>query len=701
MARPRYALAMPRTPDFHWRRACALAVALAAAQAQVGAAPAAPATGSAPPGAPAPAPVAPRDLFRTLLTRSYWLSPNGHYLLEIAIADKGDADRLGSVRSSEDLAKLQLPDQRIYLTDLKTMRYVEVSKPRAGVWVSDVRWLDGDSFVWHSLDRRRGRRTIEAYDVSVDAAGDVALGALRVLGEDAYLLEAPPGAEGRVLVVHLDEQGETVYRVDPRQALFVQMTPANAVAGPFQGVQRWVFDDAGEVRAVGLWRGVDELRVLVRTARGVPWRRCATLPATDLDTTDLVGIDARGALLVITNHGSDKRVLRELDPATGALGPVLIGDARNDVAQALRDPRDGRVVGAALNDDETRTRFIDRSVERLQAEVEKLMPRGRPRLLSYSADRQHTISFSGGPDDPGRYHYVSLAKQKAFLIETAAPWLEGKRLVRSEPIELKARDGLTIYGQFTRPLGAPVKPPLVVMPHGGPFGIRDYLRYDPEVQFLATRGYAVLQVDFRGSGGYGREFQQAGFRRWGAEMQDDLIDALDWVAARGWIDAGRVCAFGGSYGGYAAMMGVIQHPERFRCAVTYAGVSDLTLLFRTEEWRDFPFAEGDALEYLRQAVGDPDKEREALRARSPAYIAKGIRRPVFIAHGDADVRAEPEHAWRLRAEIEDGGGKVEWFMAKGEGHGFRLMENIDAFYGQLERFLGEQLAVQAPPAAAR
>jgi dipeptidyl aminopeptidase/acylaminoacyl peptidase len=641
-----------------------------------------------------------RELFKPPLYRSYALSPDGRYLVETALADKSDADRVEQLRTTEDLLKLRLPDQKIFLTDLQTKKFVDLTVDRAGRWSFAMRWLDAKTFLWQTVDRRRGERSIEVFSVSNDAQGDVAVSPARVFGKNATVMSTMPDAKGRMLVVQDDKDGESVYRADPSKPLYLQTTPANRVAGPLNGVQRWVADARGEVVAVGLLRRADELRIMVRADGRSPWRKLATLPLTDSDFSELVGSDATsGALLVITDHGTDKSVLRLLDPATGALGKIIIGDPRNDVSGEYRDPRDDRVIGAQLNDNSTRIHFLDQDVARLQAEAARLLPRTTPRVVNFSADRQHAVVFTGQSDDPGRYYYLSIAQRRALLIESAAPWLDGKKFAHTEAIELKTRDGLQIYGQFTRPPDA-TKPPLVLMPHGGPFGIRDYLYYDPDVQFLASRGYAVLQVDFRGSGGYGREYKEAGFKRWGAEMQYDLLDALDWVAARGWIDPARVCVYGASYGGYAAMMSLMQNPERFRCGITYAGVSDLTLLLRSEELRDLPFDQERIFDYLRKVIGDPEKERAALQARSPAYIAKGIKRPVFIAHGDKDERADPEHAWRLRAAIEAGGGRPSWFLAKDEGHGFRLAENIDAFYGQLEAFLKEHLAPTSAAAPA-
>lgn len=660
---------------------------------------------AAPPAAPAalvhPAPIA--ELFKPLLYRYYSLSPDGRYLGETALVDKADADRVEQVRDIADLKKLRLPDQTVMVTDLKTRKYLDLSADRAGVWISNVHWLDARSFAWHVVDRRRGEYRIDVNELGEDAEGNLAITRTRTLGKNAYLLDSAPSADRRLLVGVIDGDGETVYRIDAKQPIYLQLTPANRIAGPFRGVQHWAVDLAGEVRAVGLHRRGDMLRILVRDVPGGPWRTVVTLPDDDTNAAEsshLVGImPGSDQLLVITDRGTDKKVLREVDPKTGKLGRIVIGDSVNDVSAVLRDPRDDRVVGALLNDNETRTRYIDAEVERMQAEAAKLLPRWRPRVINYSADRQHAIVFTGQSDDPGRYYYLALGKGKPLLIETAAPWLDGRRLARSQPIELKARDGLTIHGQFTPPLDPAAKPPLVVMPHGGPFGIRDYLYYDPDVQFLASRGYAVLQVDFRGSGGYGREFMQAGFGRWGKEMQFDLLDALDHVAAKGWVDAQRVCVYGASYGGYAAMMSIIQQPQRFRCGVTYAGVSDLTLLFRSDELHDAAFI-GEALtDFLRKAIGDPEKEKAELQARSPAYIGKGIQRPVLIAHGDSDTRAEPEHAWRLRSAIEAGGGKPEWIMAKGEGHGFKLKENVQAFYTTLEAFLAKHLGAAAPAPA--
>jgi acylaminoacyl-peptidase len=236
---------------------------------------------------------------------------------------------------------------------------------------------------------------------------------------------------------------------------------------------------------------------------------------------------------------------------------------------------------------------------------------------------------------------------------------------------------------------------MVVMPHGGPHGVRDYWSYDAYAQMMASRGYAVLQVNYRGSGGYGRKFLYSGYGKWGTVMQDDVTDATLWAIREGITEDNRVCIFGGSYGGYAAMMGAVREPNLYKCVIAYAGVYDLELMF---EKGDVPTRES-GLVYLRQAVGE---DKEDLRARSPVYNLEKVKAPVFIVHGQKDIRVDIEHAYRLREGLEKLGKPYEWLVKPREGHGFYDPENREELFEKmlsfLERYIGPGYAQQTPVA---
>ncbi len=228
------------------------------------------------------------------------------------------------------------------------------------------------------------------------------------------------------------------------------------------------------------------------------------------------------------------------------------------------------------------------------------------------------------------------------------------------------------------------KVPLVLMPHGGPFDIADTWRYDNDAQFLASRGYAVLQVNFRGSGGRGDNFVKAGYREWSGKIQDDLVDGVRWAVAQGEVDGRRMCVYGASFGGYSALMLAAREPALFKCAVGYIGVYDLTLLARPENNRLDTFRAA----YIGKTVG---ADKAALEKASPVTLAANITAPVLLVHGGKDKRAPVEHAEAMRAALVKAGRPPEWFLAPNEGHGFYDTKNVTEFYQRLETFLAKHL----------
>lgn len=272
---------------------------------------------------------------------------------------------------------------------------------------------------------------------------------------------------------------------------------------------------------------------------------------------------------------------------------------------------------------------------------------------------------------------------KADLLFSALERIDPAQMAPRQPISFTARDGLELHGYLTMPVGAG-KPPLVLLPHGGPHGPYDDWFYDNDAQFLASRGYAVLQVNFRGSGGRGESFLQAGFREWGGKIQDDLVDGVRWAIASGKVDGARVCAYGASFGGYSALMLAALQPEMFRCAVGYAGIYDLNLLSKPENNR----FDDVMASYYRKYVGT---DKAQLDRFSPTTLAARIKAPVLLVHGGNDKNAPVAHAHAMRAALVKAGATPEWFLAPNEGHGFYDTKNVTEFYQRLETFLAKHL----------
>jgi len=280
--------------------------------------------------------------------------------------------------------------------------------------------------------------------------------------------------------------------------------------------------------------------------------------------------------------------------------------------------------------------------------------------------------------------------KRADFLRAGRIWIDPKQMRPKQPIALKARDGLELHGYVTRPAGDGPHP-LVVMPHGGPHGIRDTWEFDPEVQLLANRGYAVLQLNFRGSAGYGIDFETAGYGEWGARMQDDLTDATRWAIEQKIAPADRICIFGISYGGFASLMGVAREPDLYRCAIGYAGVYDLELMW---ESGDIPDSRRGR-DYLQRVLGT---DVAKLRAQSPVYNAQHIKAPVLLIHGKSDWRADYEQAERMKAALVQHDKKIEWLALSREGHGAYDENTRRAVYERILQFLDANL--RTTPAAA-
>ncbi|WP_026815686.1 alpha/beta hydrolase family protein [Arenimonas composti] len=315
--------------------------------------------------------------------------------------------------------------------------------------------------------------------------------------------------------------------------------------------------------------------------------------------------------------------------------------------------------------------------------LEKAFPGHRVAVTSTTDDGRIALLHLSNGTTPGEFFLFDIANRKADHLASAAEWIDPSAMGEVRAIELKARDGLTLRGKLTLPPGSDGRGlPMVVLPHGGPFGVFDDFSYDFESQLLARAGYAVLQVNFRGSGGYGRAFQHAGARQWGRTMQDDLTDATKWAVSEGIADGGRICIYGASYGAYASLMGVAREPELYRCAVGYVGVYDLPQMVRDDSGDSASMAT-----FARQWVGRP----EDLDAVSPNRLAGNIRVPVFLAWGGEDEIAKPAHSRAMERALAGAGVPVETLYYRNESHGFYTAEHKREYYAKLLDFLARHI----------
>ncbi len=311
-------------------------------------------------------------------------------------------------------------------------------------------------------------------------------------------------------------------------------------------------------------------------------------------------------------------------------------------------------------------------------------------ITSASLDGKKVVFLASSDADPGTYYLYDLEQKKISALLSRADWIKPAQMSMMEPISLKARDGLELHGFLTRPPGKEEAKnlPLVVVPHSGPYEVYDAWGYDSEVQLLASRGYAVLQVNFRGSGGYGDAFQKAGYREWGAKMQDDVTDATRWAVKEGVADAKRICIYGGSYGGYAALWGAVKEPDLYKCAIGYAGIYDLRGWVKSSDVN----GSQSGRSYLRMVLGD---DETVLWDRSPMAHLDSLKAKVMLVAGGADERVPATQAENLHNELNKRKVEHEWLYQRTEAHGFYDEEHTAELYTKLLSFLDKQIGASS------
>lgn len=597
-------------------------------------------------------------------------------------------DLVLSPDGSHVLARIQVKGVEMLGTyNLGTREFQNFALPK-GQDVRWFRWAGPDRFLVSMITRFveqtaqyliEGRATyLLSFDLKTQTASYVGpKGGSRAVGDDVIYVD-PAGAYLLLAVRQSYWADPIVLRADLIAGTSRQAMP------DLQFVYEYFCDEKGVVRAARGGRNGNWFILYRPDGTGA-------LKLLEGGDQQIFHADPFSAMTFVS--GSDKACILS-DKETGRVaaysydfarheqGERIAASPTNDVSRLIFDEQTHALIGSEIIEDQPRFEWADPLLKDIQDGIDHGLPDRQNRIMSWSDDKQRFLIHSGTSNDRGRYYIFQLSNSKLTLLLDITGKLEPRMMAPMKPVRYQARDGLTIPAYLTLPVGRlPQNLPLVIMPHGGPFGVRDMLDFDLEVQFLANRGYAVLQPNYRGSDSYGADFLKAGTGEWGRKMQDDLDDGMDWLVKQGIVDPKRVCLVGGSYGGYAAAWGATRNPERYRCAACFAGVFDLRKQLNYSA--DFLSSRIDR-QYRATVRGANDFDLDTV---SPAKQAAQLKVPILLIHGDFDNTVPIDQSRNYDAALKKAGKAHEFYTIKDEGHGFMLKDSFAFYLTKLDAFL--------------
>jgi dipeptidyl aminopeptidase/acylaminoacyl peptidase len=535
----------------------------------------------------------------------------------------------------------------------------------------------------------KGSRIIYAKDFG----GDENFHIVSVDLKGGDLKDLTPGEKVKANLVDIlyDDPDHIIVSHNRRDARVYDVFRVNVKSGVEQliaqnpgNITGWQTDHAGKLRAATTTDGVNT-SLLYRDSEEQPFKPILTTSFKETVNPLFFTFDNR-RLYVASNRGRDKLALFEFDPATAKEGRLIFEHPDVDVA-GLNYSRKRKVLTTVRYTDwKLQRRILDAETEAIFRDLEARLPGYEINLSSTDRNETKYVVATSGDKTRGKRYLYDRATRRLDLLADVSPWLPEPELADMKPIKYRSRDGLEIHGYLTLPKGvAPRNLPVVVNPHGGPW-YRDTWRFNPEVQFLANRGYAVFQPNFRGSTGYGRKFWEASFKQWGRAMQDDVTDGVQWLIREGIADPKRVAIYGGSYGGYTTLAGITYTPDLYAAAVDYVGVSNLITFMKTipPYWKPY-------LEMLQEMVGHLENDKEMLMKYSPVNHVDRIKTPLFIAQGARDPRVVKAESDQMVEALKKRGVEVQYMVKDNEGHGFANEENRFEFYEAMERFLAKHI----------
>jgi len=664
------------------------------------------------------------------LWRQYRVAYSGYY--PDPFPEIYRAARATSTASLQDLQTVRRPpgagSAPLSIVDLwRRGRVHDVSMNSAGDLLAKVVW-DG------------GQWAVELVDLTNNStvrltSGPAPVAALEWASDRVLVISSGPSARGQtvgILRIAKDATGKITseYLTAPHYASFFHVVPGDpdhVIIGSTHGINNelwvhrvpttsqkaldrtipqrgsrlnvhvpndlyWLTDGNGQLRLAMARRGDD---LVLMHGQGKAFTEVMHFKADS--NFEPMELSFDGNLIYgLSDENRGQRDLVVFDTATRSVTKTLFSKPGVDIVAPVIDIQRKPIGATYYQNGQLVTEYFDQASSDVSASMQVRFPDRTVLTVARSADGRHAVLLVGGSDQPAQlFHMDTSGKQvQVSLIDETMPWLDAKKLVPSKVLTLKAADGMPIEAYLTLPPGDE-KRPLLVLSHGGPVGVRDERYFDPEVQFLASRGYAVLQVNFRGSEGYGRSFREAGVKGHGTVIEDDIDAAIRYAVERYPLDEQRMCAMGSSYGGYSALISAIRWPTRFRCAVSISGVADRLLFFTASDGGSSP----KGRERLERYIGNPNTDQEAMMQTSPLYRYRELTTPIMLVHGTEGMRVDYEHTRRIVRMLNMAGRRPVVVTLDDEGHGFDAMKSIEQAWSGIAGFLQKNLEVKAPAAA--
>tara|TARA_Y100001958_G_C21213601_1_gene539085 strand:- start:102 stop:1925 length:1824 start_codon:yes stop_codon:yes gene_type:complete len=479
------------------------------------------------------------------------------------------------------------------------------------------------------------------------------------------------------VILGLNKRNEQIFdpyrvNVNTGQMEMIAENPGN--------ISGWMTDHDGKLRIATTSDGVNT-SLLYRDSELDPFKPILTTDFKEGVSPLFFTFDNKN-LYVASNRGRDKTAIYEFNIEKASEGNLIFEHEEVDVSSLTFSKKRKVLTGVSYTVAKTKRVFFDDWRQNIQDMLELKLPGYEVGITSLSDDETRAIVVTYSDKSRGTYYIYDVDDEKLTELGKISPWLNEDQMADMQPIKYTSRDGLTIHGYLTIPKGSSGKNlPVVVNPHGGPWA-RDSWGYNSQVQFLANRGFAVFQMNFRGSTGYGRKFWEISFKEWGKSMQDDITDGVKWLIEQGIADPDRIAIYGASYGGYATLAGLTFTPDLYACGVDYVGVSNIFTLLETLP----PYWElGRQMMY--EMIGNPETEKEILEAASPIFHVDSIRVPLFVAQGANDPRVKQAESDQIVEALRARGVEVPYMLKEDEGHGFYNEENQFDFYREMEQFL--------------